>query len=86
MQILIILLVHYLNKYEIKDLLDQIPNNILVVIDTAYAEYVDAEDYDANFSLVERISECFITRTFSKAYGLAGLSLGWCYGSKVASN
>ena len=76
----------YLNKYELKDLLDQIPNNILVIIDTAYAELADAEDYDKSFDLVEQYQNVLITRTFSKAYSLAGLRLGWGYGSKSLIN
>ena len=67
-------------------MLDQIPNNILVIIDTAYAELADAEDYDKSFDLVEQYQNVLITRTFSKAYSLAGLRLGWGYGSKSLIN
>jgi len=60
----------------------KIPKNIVLVIDTAYAEFVDAEDYDKSFSLANEFENILITRTFSKAYSLAGLRLGWGYGSK----
>ncbi len=73
----------YLNNNELRSLLKRIPKNVVVVIDTAYAEFADADDYDKSFSLVEEFNNVIITRTFSKAYSLAGLRLGWCYGSKI---
>ena len=72
----------YLNKNEIKNLLKKIPKNIVVVIDSAYAEFADADDYDKSFSLIDEFDNVLITRTFSKAYSLAGLRLGWGYGSR----
>ena len=60
----------------------KVPSNIVVVIDTAYAEFADAHDYDKTFSLAEEYHNVIITRTFSKAYSLAGLRLGWGYASK----
>jgi len=76
----------YLSKVEIRKLMLTIPKNVIVVIDGAYAEYVDKDDYDADFSLVKEYENIIITRTFSKAYGLAGIRVGWCYSSpKVAS-
>jgi len=76
----------YLNKSEIRDLMFVIPKNVIIVIDQAYAEYVEKDDYDTGFSLVKEYDNIIITRTFSKAYGLAGIRLGWCYSSlKVAT-
>ena len=76
----------YLARTEIVNLLEQLPKNIIVVLDGAYAEYVMREDYDAGFSLVNEFENIIITRTFSKAFGLAGMRIGWCYSSeKVAS-
>jgi len=75
----------YLTRIEIFNLLEQLPKNIIVVLDGAYAEYVMKEDYDAGFSLTNKFENVIITRTFSKAYGLAGLRIGWSYSSeKVA--
>ena len=54
--------------------------DILLVIDAAYAEYVDRPDYDAGLALVETGGNTVMTRTFSKIYGLGGVRLGWCYG------
>ena len=76
----------YLNKSELKLLIEKIPKNIVVVIDAAYAEFADAEDYDNTFDLVDEFENVLITRTFSKAYSLAGLRLGWGYGSKKIIN
>ena len=76
----------YLNKSELKLLIEKIPKNIVVVIDAAYAEFADAEDYDNTFDLVNEFENVLITRTFSKAYSLAGLRLGWGYGSKKIIN
>ena len=67
-------------------MMNKIPNNIVVVIDAAYAEFADAKDYDKTFSLANEYSNVIITRTFSKAYSLAGLRLGWGYASKTLIN
>jgi len=76
----------YLTRNEIIALLEKLPKSIILVLDGAYAEYVTKEDYDNSFSLVDQFANVIITRTFSKAYGLAGIRLGWCYSSeKVAS-
>jgi histidinol-phosphate aminotransferase len=76
----------YLSKKEIRDLMTKIPKNIILVLDGAYTEYVERDDYDDDFLLVKEFENIILTRTFSKAYGLAGIRLGWCYTSpKVAS-
>jgi len=71
----------YLAKPEIRRLWSALPENVLLVVDAAYAEFVSAEDYDAGAELVEAGKNVVMTRTFSKIYGLASLRLGWCYGS-----
>lgn len=65
---------------EIRRLRENLPPQALLVIDAAYAEYVDREDYDAGAALVEERDDVIMTRTFSKIHGLAALRLGWCYG------
>ena len=76
----------YLSKIEIRKLMSLVPKNVIVVIDGAYAEYVERDDFDLDFSLIKEYENIIMTRTFSKAYGLAGIRLGWCYSSpKVAS-
>ena len=76
----------YLNKDELRLLMKKIPSNIVVVLDTAYAEFTDAHDFDKTFSLADEYHNVIITRTFSKAYSLAGLRLGWGYASKSLIN
>ena len=76
----------YLTNSEIKELMIKIPKNIIVVVDGAYSEYVEKDDYDCGFSLVNEFDNIILTRTFSKAYGLAGIRLGWCYSSKNLSS
>ena len=53
--------------------------DILLVIDAAYAEYVEAPDYDAGTKLVDAGDNTIMLRTFSKIFGLAGLRVGWGY-------
>ena len=52
----------------------------LLVIDAAYAEYVQRDDYSTALELAASRENVVMTRTFSKIYGLAGLRLGWGYG------
>lgn len=60
---------------EIRILRDALPDNVLLVIDEAYGEFADAVD-DRLFDLVSH-GDTVVLRTFSKAYGLAGLRVGW---------
>jgi len=57
--------------------IDQIPEHVLVVIDEAYREFVDSSYGDPVADLVGRFRNVAVTRTFSKAYGLAGLRSGY---------
>ena len=65
---------------EVRRLAERLPSQALLVLDGAYAEYV--EGYDAGASLVEERSNVVMTRTFSKIYGLGGLRVGWGYGPR----
>ena len=64
---------------EVKRLHAALPQDCILVLDAAYAEYVKRNDYEAGVELVGTASNVVMTRTFSKAYGLAGLRLGWAY-------
>ena len=70
----------YLSAAEIRRLHAALPDNILLVLDSAYADYVRAADYEPAERLVEEASNVVATRTFSKIFGLAGMRLGWLYG------
>lgn len=63
---------------EVVRLADGLPDHVLLVLDGAYAEYV--EGYDGGASLVDSRENVVMTRTFSKLYGLGGLRVGWGYG------
>ncbi|WP_206413261.1 histidinol-phosphate transaminase [Lysobacter enzymogenes] len=59
------------------EFLDKIPPQVIVVMDEAYAEMADAPDYASALSVLDRYPNVAVTRTFSKAYGLAGLRVGY---------
>ena len=56
-----------------------LPPEVLLVIDSAYAEYVTREDYEPGIQLVDATNNTVMTRTFSKVFGLGGMRIGWCY-------
>jgi histidinol-phosphate aminotransferase len=65
---------------EVKRLHKGLPPHVLLVLDAAYAEYVQRNDYESGIELVATTDNVVMTRTFSKIYGLAALRLGWLYG------
>ena len=72
----------YLTSEEMKRLHAGLPANVLLVIDAAYGEFVDAPDYDTGLELAKAHENVVMTRTFSKVHGLAALRLGWAYAPK----
>ena len=56
-----------------------LPEEVLLVLDAAYAEYVDRADYEPGIALVDAGANTVMTRTFSKMWGMGGMRLGWCY-------
>jgi histidinol-phosphate aminotransferase len=67
----------YLPRSEIARLHAGLPPDVLLVIDLAYVEYVDPADDDGAMDLAANQPNVLATRTFSKAYGLAGERVGW---------
>jgi histidinol-phosphate aminotransferase len=65
---------------ELTRLADGLPPQAILVLDGAYAEYV--EGYDGGLAIIEARENVVMTRTFSKIYGLGGLRVGWGYGPK----
>ncbi|HEY1933873.1 MAG TPA: histidinol-phosphate transaminase [Acetobacteraceae bacterium] len=57
-----------------------LPPEVLLVLDSAYAEYVTRADYEPGVKLVDATDNTVMTRTFSKVFGLGGMRIGWCYG------
>ncbi|MFN3656775.1 MAG: histidinol-phosphate transaminase [Pseudolabrys sp.] len=70
----------YIPFDEVKRLHRGLPAHVLLVLDAAYAEYVDRNDYESGIELVATSENVVMCRTFSKIYGLAALRLGWMYG------
>jgi histidinol-phosphate aminotransferase len=70
----------YLTIGEMRALHARIPPHVLLIIDSAYAEYCEGADYSAGVDLVDEFDNVVMTRTFSKLYGLAALRIGWAYG------
>ncbi len=57
--------------------MDAVPDDVLVVVDEAYAELADAAEFASALALLPRYRNLVVTRTFSKAYALAGLRIGY---------
>ncbi len=58
-------------------------SDILLVLDGAYAEFIDDPDYEDGFAMARDLPNVVTTRTFSKIYGLAAERIGWAYGPKA---
>ncbi|HEU0305739.1 MAG TPA: histidinol-phosphate transaminase [Lysobacter sp.] len=71
----------WFGKAALASFLARIPDDVIVVFDEAYAEMADAPDYASALPLLARHSNLVVTRTFSKAYGLAGLRVGYLLGA-----
>ncbi|WP_421782948.1 histidinol-phosphate transaminase [Kiloniella litopenaei] len=69
----------YITETELRRLRAELRDDVLLVIDAAYCEYVDNADYINGAALVEENDNVVMTRTFSKIHGLASLRLGWAY-------
>lgn len=70
----------YLTRAELAHLHAGLPAGVLLVLDQAYAEYVDPADDDGGLDLARAHANVLVTRTFAKAYGLAGERVGWGFG------
>jgi histidinol-phosphate aminotransferase len=64
---------------EVKRLHNKLPGNVILVLDAAYAEYVQRNDYEAGIELVATSENVVMCRTYSKIHGLAAVRLGWMY-------
>jgi histidinol-phosphate aminotransferase len=70
----------YIPFDEVKRLHRGLPAHVLLVLDAAYAEYVERNDYESGLELVATSENVVMCRTFSKIHGLAALRLGWMVG------
>jgi histidinol-phosphate aminotransferase len=67
----------WLARGELEAFLERVPKQVIVVLDEAYIEYVTEPDYPDSVPWLARFPNLILTRTFSKAYGLAGLRVGF---------
>lgn len=75
----------WLNSDDLKRFINKVPENIIVVVDEAYFEYVQASEYPNTMQWLDMFPNLIVTRTFSKAYGLAGLRVGYAVcGEQIA--
>ncbi len=71
----------FLPREELARLHKGLPSDVLLVVDRAYAEYVDPANDDGGLELAAAHDNVLVTHTFSKIYGLAGERIGWATGA-----
>jgi len=71
----------YHSHDEIEDFLGRVPQDVIVILDEAYAEFSDQPDFPDSKALLQKYPHLVVTRTFSKLYGLAGLRVGYAVGN-----
>lgn len=71
----------YLPRDALAQLHAGLPGEVLLVVDQAYAEYLDEGEDDGALALAQSSDNVLVTRTFSKIYGLAGERIGWATGA-----
>jgi histidinol-phosphate aminotransferase len=67
----------WLDAAALEAFIADLPAHVMVVVDEAYSEYVEEDTYPDTTQWLERFANLIVTRTFSKAYGLAGLRVGY---------
>ena len=71
---------NFLDREALTTLIQSIPSTIMIVLDAAYAEYMNTqESYITGHEFIKMHPNVVVTRSFSKAYGLAGVRLGWMH-------
>lgn len=74
----------FLDHETLTKLIHAIPPTVMIVLDAAYAEYMNTNNsYNAGHDFIEKHPNVVVTRSFSKAYGLAGLRLGWMHAAET---
>jgi histidinol-phosphate aminotransferase len=71
----------YFNQKTLEGFLAKVSPDVLVIVDEAYCEYVQAPDFPLSLKLIDRYPNLLVLRTFSKIYGLAGLRVGYAVGA-----
>lgn len=76
----------HIDQTTLQSVIDRCPDHVLIVIDEAYYEYLEAEDAFDSLHALKDHSNLMVLRTFSKAYGLAGLRIGYGVGHPEVIN
>lgn len=76
----------WLNVDDIRRFLESVPERVIVVLDEAYCEYIDDSDYPDGLSLMTDFPNLVVTRTFSKAWGLASLRVGYAVSNPLIAD
>lgn len=76
----------FVDGASLKKFLAAVPEDVVVVLDEAYTEYVEDESYTDGSALVKEHANLIVLRTFSKAYGLAGLRVGYALANPVITD
>jgi histidinol-phosphate aminotransferase len=71
-----------INRQEFESFLDKVPRHVLLVMDEAYFDYVDAAEYPNSLEYIRCGKSIFTLRTFSKVYGLAGIRIGYGFANR----
>lgn len=71
-----------INEASFREFMEKCPEEVLVVVDEAYYEYVESKEAPDTIQALEKYPNLVVLRTFSKAYGLAGLRIGYGVASK----
>jgi len=77
---------NHLSEKELKSFIANIPEDVIVVVDEAYLEYSSVEEQVDASSWLKEFPNLVVTRTFSKAYGLAGLRVGYALSNPDIAN
>ncbi|HPN88812.1 MAG TPA: histidinol-phosphate transaminase [Candidatus Omnitrophota bacterium] len=72
----------YIPQKKLENFVSKVPDDVLIFLDEAYFEYVQAKDYGSSIDMVSRYKNVLVARTFSKIYGLAGLRIGYAIGDE----
>ena len=76
----------YIDEAELVDFLDKVPADIIVVLDEAYFEYIDGPNAVDGAALLKHYPNLIVTRSFSKAYGLAALRVGYALSNEAIAD
>lgn len=76
----------WLNRAQLCAFMDALPQSVILVLDEAYTEYSDDPEFPDGLDLLSRYQNLIVTRTFSKAWGLAGLRVGFAAANTVITD